>query len=79
MAAAEAYIEELLTQKQREPPRRPPTYIIKDIRLFLNSITRSMDVMRLAGVDAKLEKTESEETITLTIEIPKLPKKRAAG
>ena len=35
--------------------------------------------MRLAGVDAKLEKTESEETITLTIEIPKLPKKRAAG
>ena len=76
VAAAEAYIEELLTRKQQEPPRRPPMYIIKDIRLFLNSITRGMDVMRLAGVDARLEKAESEEAITLTIEIPK---KKAAG
>ena len=31
------------------PARRRPTFVIKDVRLFLNTITRSLDIMRSAG------------------------------
>ena len=71
VAAAESYVDSLITRAQQEPPRRRSIYIIKDVRLFLNSIRRSMDTMRLAGVDAKCDRSESEEEIVMTIRIPK--------
>ena len=76
VAQTEAYIEQLLGQSQRSGPGRKPVYIIKDVRLFLNSVSRGMDTMRRAGVDAKYDRQESEEHITITIQIPK---KNSAG
>ena len=71
VAAAEAYVEELLHEAQRQEPPRRPIYVIKDVRLFLNSLRRGMDTIRRAGVDAQYDKEESEEGITITIRIPK--------
>lgn len=71
VAAAEEYVESLLRAAQQTPPERKSIYVIKDIRLFLNSIKRSMDTMRLAGVDARCDRQESEEEIVMTIHIPK--------
>ena len=71
VAAAEAYVEELLHEVQRQEPPRRPIYVIKDVRLFLNSIRHSVDVMQRAGVGAKLEREETEEEITVTVRIPK--------
>ena len=76
VAASEAYIEELLQKKQQEPPERRPIYVIKDVRLFLNSVSRGMETIRRAGVDARCDKQESDEEITITIQIPK---RRSAG
>ena len=53
------------------PPRRKPTFIVKDVRLFLNTITRSLDLMRSAGVDAQCRREDTEEEILLTIHIPR--------
>ena len=71
MAAAEEYIEGLLQKKQREAPAKRSVYVIKDVRLFLNSVDRSMENIRRAGVDARCDKQESEDEITITIQIPK--------
>ena len=71
VAAAEAYVEELLHEVQRQEPPRRPIYVIKDVRLFLNSLRRGMDTIRRAGVDAQYDKEESEEGIAITIRIPK--------
>ena len=71
VAEAERYVEGLLAQRQRTPPRSAPKYIIKDVRLFLNSVTRGMETIRRAGVDAQYRKQESDEAITITIQIPK--------
>lgn len=71
VAATEEYIEHLLEKKQREAPPKKPLYIIKDVRLFLNSVDRSMENIRRAGVDARCEKQENEDEITITIQIPK--------
>lgn len=45
--------------------------VIKDIRIFLNSINRAIDTMRLSGIDAQSVKTDSENFIEYTIRIPK--------
>ena len=71
VAAAEEYIESQLQKKQREGKGKKPLYIIKDVRLFLNSVDRGMETIRRAGVDARFDRQDSEEEITITIQIPK--------
>lgn len=45
-------------------------FIIRDVRLFLNSVNKCLDMIKTAGVDAKCVKEETEEEITLNIRIP---------
>ena len=68
VAQTERYIEKLCSK----PPRKAvPVYHIRDVRLFLNTIHRSLSLMRSAGVQARLGQEESDQEITLTIHIPK--------
>ena len=68
VAQTEQYVETLLTAK-KSPPKR--TYVIKDVRLFLNTVTRGLSMMRSAGVDACCQRQDLEDAICLTIRIPK--------
>ena len=69
VAQTETLVDTLLTAKP--PARKRPTFVVKDVRLFLNTITRSLDIMRSAGVDAQCRRQDSDEEITLTIHIPR--------
>ncbi len=71
VAATEEYIEIQLQKKQMEGKEKKRLFIIKDVRLFLNSVDRGMETIRRAGVDARFDRQESEEEITITIQIPK--------
>ena len=71
VAAAEEYIEAQLQKKQQDSKAGKKLYIIKDVRLFLNSVDRGMETIRRAGVDARFDRQDSEESITITIQIPK--------
>ena len=71
VAQTEEYIESLLRKIQVTPPHRRPTFILKDVRLFLNSLDRSLTLMRSAGVDAACGRQDTEDEILLTIRIPK--------
>ena len=75
VAQAEAYVEKLLQSDQVTPPRGRSTYIIKDVRLFLNSVDRGLHLMRQAGGDAGWNRQDTDREILLTIRIPK----RASG
>ena len=75
VAQAEAYVEKLLQSAQVTPPRGRSTYIIKDVRLFLNSVDRGLHLMRQAGGDAGWNRQDTDREILLTIRIPK----RASG
>ena len=74
VAQSESYIEQFLKVKQKTPPPRLPTYIIKDVRIFLNTIRRSVDVMQRAGVKADVQREDTDDGILLTIRIPKRAK-----
>lgn len=47
------------------------TIVVKDVRIFLNTINKAVDTMRLAGIDAISKKQDSGEYIEYTIKIPK--------
>ena len=85
VAAAEAYVEALLTQPEAEPeaepepeadPDRQRTFVLKDVRVFLNSLTRNLELMKQGGIDAGLERRETEDALILTISIPKTQTKQ---
>lgn len=71
VARTEEYVEQLLQQNRQTPPQGRTTYIIKDVRLFLNSVERGLGIMRRAGVDAQIGRSDTDEEIRLTIRIPK--------
>jgi len=75
VAQTEAYVERQLRELRTTPPGRRTTYIIKDVRLFLNSVDRGVQMMRQAGVGAEWERQDTDEVMTLTIRIPKRGRK----
>ena len=77
VAQTEALVDRLLhpaPQVPAAPPRRPRRVVlIKDVRLFLNTLSRGVALMRSAGVDAQCSREDREGEILLTIHIPRSP------
>ena len=71
VAQTEQYIERRLAALQTTPPAGRRTFILKDVRLFLNSVDHGLRLIRSAGVNAACDRQETEEDILLTIRIPK--------
>ena len=70
VAQTEAYIDRLC-EKAEAPRKAVPTYRFRDVRLFLNTVKKSLAVMQSAGVNARCGREETDSEITLTIHIPK--------
>lgn len=77
VAQAEQYVERRLAALQSTPPAGRRTFIIKDVRLFLNSVDRGLRLIRDAGIDAACGREETEDDILLTIRIPKQRRRQA--
>jgi ParB family chromosome partitioning protein len=75
VAQTEQYIDRRLQALAVSPPKGRRTYILKDVRLFLNSVDRGLRLIREAGVDARTDRAETEDAILLTIRIPKQPRR----
>lgn len=70
VAKTEEYVETLLVQAN-QPVKRRPTFILKDVRLFLNTVERGLSMMKSAGVNAQCGRKDTADAILLTIRIPK--------
>lgn len=80
VSATENYVERLIEAKEMEcedaaeghevspASRRIP--IIKDIRLFYNSLDRALDIVKSAGVEISSRRREDETGVTIEINIP---------
>ena len=58
--------------------RKKPTPLIRDIRLFLNTVEHAVDTMRRSGVAATMQKEETEEYIEYVVRIPKQAQEKTA-
>ena len=70
----EAYVEKLLSQKKLA--RR--VLLVKDIRIFLNTINQAIDTMKSAGIQAESQRVEHEEYIEYLVRIPTAKGKKLA-
>jgi len=66
----EAFIEQILcTEKERESFKKRAV-LLRDVRLFMNTINKAVETMKMAGVSADSKKTQNDEYIEYLIRIP---------
>ena len=74
VAATDAYIDALLSEPEeaeRKDEEKRRTFVLKDVRVFLNTLSRSIDLMKQGGIDAGIQREETDDSLILTISIPK--------
>lgn len=67
VAACEREVESRI-RRMADPLCRHP--VIKDVRIFFNTIERAVDVMRSSGIEAMASRRDSADYIEYTIKIP---------
>lgn len=75
VSATDSYIDALLSAPTEKDAVPKHTLILKDVRIFLNSLTHSLEVMKQGGIEAGVKRQETDEALILTISIPKGKKK----
>lgn len=70
---AEALVTDALMQKPESAPEKKPErkIAIKDVRIFVNTINKAVDTMRLSGINAISRRSETDDYIEYTVKIPK--------
>jgi len=82
VAAAEEYVEALICAESRaieirsKPERSEQRHklIIKDIRLFYNSIDHAVDVIKKSGIPVESSRKETENGTLISILLPRAEK-----
>ena len=71
VATTEAYIERLLAESDSSRRQRSPRKIVlKDIRIFYNSIDKAVALVRQAGIAVSSERNEVEGGVEVIIRVP---------
>jgi len=77
VAMTDSYIDALLSEP--EPQEAPDKsegepkcrFVMKDVRVFVNTILHSLDLMKQGGIAADMKRQETDDELILTISIPK--------
>lgn len=74
VAQTEAWIRRLLQRDQEaeKPEKQPPVRIVKDVRIFYNTITNAIDLMKQSGIQAVAQRRENDQYIEFFLQIPKV-------
>ncbi|CUH95775.1 hypothetical protein P22_1855 [Propionispora sp. 2/2-37] len=71
----EALIEEIHNEISREMPQKAPKQnvvkIIKDVRIFLNTINKVVNEIKKAGLNVQIKQEQDDDYIRVTMRIPK--------
>lgn len=68
--AAEKYISSLETEEKIKASYKKRSPVLRDVKLFFNTVDKAVNVMKLAGVDAQVKKKHHDGLIEYTILIP---------
>lgn len=72
VAATERLVEEVLAGAVRRKPAKP---LVRDVRVFFNTVNHALDIMRRGGIPAEGHRRDGEDYIEYVVRIPK----QAAG
>ncbi|MBO5558565.1 MAG: ParB/RepB/Spo0J family partition protein [Ruminococcus sp.] len=65
----EKYIARLEREAAKKNSYEKRAVMLKDVRLFFNSVNKALEVMKLAGVDATAKRVDKDDVIEYTITI----------
>lgn len=68
--ATEKYIRSLENSEKIKESYRKRAPVLRDVKLFFNTVNKAINVMKLAGVDAQVKKSHHDGLIEYTILIP---------
>lgn len=71
VAATDSYIDAIISAEKEEASEPKRTFIMKDVRVFMNTILHGIDLMKQGGIAAGMKRQETESELILTISIPK--------
>ncbi len=66
--ATDSYIDAVL-ERQEKPAASRTRFVLKDVRVFLNTLQKSVDVMRQGGVDVGMQREQTDQEMVVTIRI----------
>ena len=73
VSSTDKYIDKILSEKEpSKNQNQKSVFIVKDVRLFLNSIDKVVDTITQSGIDVKSEKTDKGEYIEIYLTVPKM-------
>ncbi len=72
VADTEGFVAKLLEDTGADKPQKKErAALVKDIRLFYNTLDRAVDIMRGAGINASAKKRDLGDVYEITVRIPK--------
>lgn len=72
VAGTERLVEDLLAGRVRRRPAKP---LVRDVRVFFNTVNHALDIMRRGGIPAEGHRRDGEDYIEYVVRIPR----QAAG
>ena len=72
VSATERLVEDILADAVRRRPAKP---LVRDVRVFFNTVNHALDIMRRGGIPAEGHRRDGEDYIEYVVRIPK----QAAG
>lgn len=70
VAQAEKLVDDLLSGQIRHRRTKP---LVRDVRVFFNTVNHALDIMRKGGIPAESRRREDGEYIEYVVRIPKTP------
>ncbi len=70
VTAAENLIESMLEKQKEAESFRKRSVVFKDVRLFVNTINKAVEMMKAAGINADSRKIQDEDFIEYIVRIP---------
>lgn len=68
VAQTERLVEYVLAERVRRKPAKP---LIRDVRVFFNTVNHALDIMRRGGIPAESHRRDEEEYIEYVVRIPR--------
>ena len=66
----ETYVEQLILSDREKENFKKRAVLLRDIRLFMNTINKAVQTVQMAGISADAVKTQNDEYIEYVIRIP---------
>ena len=68
VARSERLVEDLLAGRVRRKPAKP---LVRDVRVFFNTVNHALDIMRRGGIAAESQRRDEDEYIEYIVRIPR--------